>query len=427
MWALISLFSMVTGLIAWKCAGYLFTLSAIRRLTPRGPAPLPKNYPRLSLVVTVDVRANSDEVARNLAACDYPLDRLEIFLLCIGESERLAQRVRRAMPGNPPVRVVTLPALSRAQQLNVLLPNLRGDWIVVASCASRLRGDCLKQMAAEAAQDARVAVVGLYCNSEKASWRVRSREAAENRRRLLESDSGSSASVHEACYAIRRDLLSELPDDVGCVPSYLALHANASGLRVVYSRQAVVDVIAAPMQLGDYYAGEVRRNDAVLRETMRVLYRWTEMSAYSRMLFLTELVQRMLAPCAFAFWLVLAGAVIALGFPKAVMAAAIALAMAEFSGAIVQRRVRLPTGIRDTTGIHRFGLVRLESMMLSTIAALRFPFSRSTPTPGTPGIVSAHASHLTPQVLESKRAPRAAAKPGLNPLAAGSLSSNSRR
>lgn len=427
MWALISLFAVVTCLFAWKSAGYLFTLRAMGYLKPRRPASLPETYPRMSLIITVDEPVKTDELARSLSALDYPLDRLEVFFVARGESERTALRVRRAMPGGWPVRVVILPAVSRAQQLNVLLPNLRGDWMVVASGASRLRGDCLKQMAAEAAQDGRIAVVGAYCNSEKPHWRLGSRETAENRRRLIESDAGSSASVHPACYAIRRDLLSELPDDVNCVPLYVASHAIASGLRVVYSRQAIVDVVATPTQLGDYYAGVIRRNEAALRETTRVLYRWPGIPAFSRMLLLAELGDRLLAPFAFAFWLVLAAALIALRTPVPVFAAAVVLGLAEIASAFHLRLIRLPTGIRDSNGLHRYGLIRLESMMLSTIAAMRFPFRRSAPMPDTPGAITGNAPPFTPQVLESKRTPRAAMKPRLSPLAAGSLSSHSRR
>lgn len=427
MWALLALLAIVTCLFAWKSAVYLFTLRAMAGLRPRRPSPLPGNYPRMAVLVTIDEPSNSEELARSLAALDYPMDRLEMVFVAARESERVAQRVRRAMPGGWPVRVVILPAVSRAQQLGVLLPNLRGDWIVIASGSSRLRGDCLKQIAAEAAHDAQVGVVGPFCNLEKSSWRIACRESAENRRRLMESDGGSSASVHSACYAVRRDLLSELTDDVGCIPSYVALHANASGQRVIYSRQAVVDVVTTAKPLGEYYAGIVRAGEAALRETIRVLYRWPQTPAFSRMLIVTELGRRILAPFAFAFWLVLAAAVIALGSPTPAVAAALVLILAEAAGAILLRLTRLPAGIRNSHGAHRYAMVWLESMMLSVVTALRFPFSRPSVESNKSNVSTASPSQFAPQVLESRRTPRAAMKPRLNPLTAGSLSSHSRR
>lgn len=99
MWALFALLAIVTCFFAWKSAAYLFMLRALAGLRPRRPSPLPGNYPRMAVLVTIDEPANSEELARSLAALDYPLDRLEIIFVAANESERVAQRVRRAMPG----------------------------------------------------------------------------------------------------------------------------------------------------------------------------------------------------------------------------------------------------------------------------------------------------------------------------------------
>jgi hypothetical protein len=103
--------------------------------------------------------------------------------------------------------------------------------------------------------------------------------------RRYESGRGSSSLVAGPCYAFRRTLLGQFPDDVVSDDVYVALAAAASGLRVALADVRVVEQ-RSPLRLGDLLRHKLRKTDAYLREIFRFLPYVGQMPAPARIIFL---------------------------------------------------------------------------------------------------------------------------------------------
>lgn len=165
------------------------------------------------LLAACNEAANIGRKLDNLAALDYPRDRLEI-LVGSDASTDATEDIARGHPVG--ARVFRFDRVGKTGVLNRLVPQARGDLLVMMDARQRVDIDCLRRLAAHF-DDPAVGAVGAElaltdadgCETSEGVgvyWRY------EKWLRRRESDLGLLTGLSGALYAIRRNLY-EPPDD----------------------------------------------------------------------------------------------------------------------------------------------------------------------------------------------------------------------
>lgn len=376
MWLLEFLFFAMTLLVGWTLFGYLLFICFLGLFRHRKTPIFPASWPTVSVVVPCyneagQILAKLEDIRR----LDYPQERLEVVFADGDSGDGSFELLTAAIGQDEPFRVVKCPRSGKINQLNEILPLLRGEIIVNTDTDARLSTDVLKWIAAEFATSSDVGVVGAYCRPadtlevEKYYW------DAQNKGRFLESDAGTSSIVIAQCYAFRRGLLETFPEDVVADDIYVAFLANTLGYRTVYSRHATAIETRSPQSYAQFLPHKFRKSNAFLRESLRFLYCLPEMKPFFKMLFLTRTAQQLLLPWAVLWWILIAGALLTLFRFDVVVFGAIFLVLLLVLTNRVFAWVKLPDGPRRyslATVIKGYTLTNM--IMLTT--GLSYPFFR---------------------------------------------------
>jgi cellulose synthase/poly-beta-1,6-N-acetylglucosamine synthase-like glycosyltransferase len=378
-WVLTTFFAAATLLMAWLCAAYFVVLCFISFLRKRHVAVQPEELPALSIVIPCfNEEANIVGKLENLLASDYPISKLEIVFADGGSTDETLNRLIAAIPEGRPVRVLRCTRGGKINQLNEVLPGLTGKYVVNTDADARLRPDTLKQLAAEFADDERTWVVGAFSYTSNATWRDKCFWDSQNRGRLIESDAYSSSIVIATCYAFRREMIAQFPEDVVADDVYVAFLANSLGHRVVYSRQAIVEELRGPRGISEFLSHKFRKNNAFLRESLRFLYRLPEMRGYCKLMMLTRISQQLFLPWAAALWSVIALTMLTLGRMDLLVVAAASIALLMMITNRAFHSVDVPAGTTTRYGILPHAIVFAETICVLFAAALSYAFYRQS-------------------------------------------------
>ena len=316
MWILILLFGLSCLMIGWTCFGYYIFLRLKGMLRPRRVGEVDCDDLPLVSVVVPCLNEREQIVAKyiDLREQDYPRDRLEIVFADGGSTDGTLDVLEWEIKDDPTVRVVRCPERGKINQLNHVLPTLKGAIIVNADVDGRMEQATVSSLVREFYRGGdEVAVVGAFVypsaplDIDECYW------AGQNRGRLLESDVCTSSIAIAVCYAFRRTLLDRFPADVVADDIYVAFEANTRGLTTVYSRDAVVKELRAPGDLNGFFSHKFRKSNAYLREALRFVYRLPEMPSMWKMMYATKLAQLFLLPVAGLAFVLVGASLLTLG------------------------------------------------------------------------------------------------------------------
>ena len=176
----------------------------------------------------------------NLAALDYPPERMEIIVVSDGSTDRTNEilirfsRVRSILLGK---------SRGKASALNHAIALAQGEIVLFVDVRQRIGPSALKFLAGNFADpdvgcvsgeltltddvaSGKARAVGLY-------WRI------EKLVRKLESETGSVIGATGALYAVRRELLPQVPSGTLCDDLYIPLQVVRQRKRVVFESRAV--------------------------------------------------------------------------------------------------------------------------------------------------------------------------------------------
>ncbi len=234
----------------------LFLASATARRWGRSAvAPGGGVLPSVSLVIAAhnEERYLTDKLA-NLAALDYPRDRLEILFVSDGSTDGTNEILGRAAQAGT-ITLVTLPSRGgKSNALNQAVPRAKHDVLVFSDAATLFAPDAVREMVQHFA-DPRVGVV---CGALQFQASAESRQTEglywryESLLRLMESRIGVTLTASGAIYALRRECFVPLSADTLVEDLVVPMTARRLGFRVLYDPNARGTDFAAPTVAGEF-------------------------------------------------------------------------------------------------------------------------------------------------------------------------------
>jgi GT2 family glycosyltransferase len=270
----------VTPLVFWASAGLIaetyvafpVAVAARGRWRPR-----PHHSAPVTPTVTVVVAAHDEEAGigaklRSVLAADFPADRLDVVVASDGSTDAT---VAHADVGDPRVRVLDLPRLGKAGALNAAVAAATGEVLVFTDANSRFTPSTIAELVAPFADPAVGGVAGDQryeadgsggaIEGERRYWDL------DRRLKAAESRAGNVISATGALYAVRRELVDEVPD--GVTDDFTtSTGVIARGHRLVFAPRAAVYEPVAPSA------------DAEFRRKVRVMTRGLQAVAHRRAL-----------------------------------------------------------------------------------------------------------------------------------------------
>ncbi|HEX6030466.1 MAG TPA: glycosyltransferase family 2 protein [Tepidiformaceae bacterium] len=229
--------------------------STARRWGRSAVAPGGGVLPSVSLVIAAhnEERHLTAKLA-NLAALDYPRDRLEILFVSDGSTDGTNEMLGRAAQDGT-ITLVTLPSRGgKSNALNQAVPRAKHDVLVFSDAATLFAPDAVSKMVQHFA-DPRVGVV---CGALQFQASAESRQTEglywryESLLRLMESRIGVTLTASGAIYALRRECFVPLSADTLVEDLVVPMTARRLGFRVLYDPDARGTDFAAPTVAGEF-------------------------------------------------------------------------------------------------------------------------------------------------------------------------------
>jgi poly-beta-1,6-N-acetyl-D-glucosamine synthase len=229
-------------LIAYTYAGYGVCLWMRARLWP-WPVLRSQQEPDVSIVMVVRNEERWLEgKLRNLRELDYPQERCQIVVVSDGSTDGTEAILHRSAD-DPRVQVL-MNQLSRGKAcgLNDAISLATGEMVVFTDARQTIESGAICQLMQNFADPEVGCVSGalMLGNAESGEaakgmglyWRI------EKKIRELESESGSVIGATGALYAVRRELLGEVPEGTILDDVYIPMQVVRQGKRVVFDERA---------------------------------------------------------------------------------------------------------------------------------------------------------------------------------------------
>jgi biofilm PGA synthesis N-glycosyltransferase PgaC len=294
------LFWLCASLIIYAYGGYPICMYFRARFWPR-PVRRGSIFPRVTIVLAVhNEEKNLPGKLVNLAALDYPADRLEMVVVSDGSTDE-TNKIATAWQKPGRRAVILSEHRGKANGLNHGIAEAQSEIVCFTDARQRIASDSLRNLVANFADpsvgcasgelilrdDAKTPSsdgVGLY-------WRL------EKNIRNWEGLTGSTVGATGAFYAVRKDLLLPLPEGTILDDIYIPLQVARKGSRVIFDPRAVAwdDFTPSPKQ-------EFRRKVRTLAGTYQLLLLapWVLTSANPlRLRLVCHRLLRLLVPFAF--------------------------------------------------------------------------------------------------------------------------------
>jgi len=252
--------------LLWSAVfGYLLALGLLARLRRRAAAPGGAALPPLTVVLPVrDEAALIDAKLADLAAADYPADRLRILVAEAGSHDDTAARAAAAAARHSRLTLLRVAgARHKGDQLRAALAAVDDEIVILTDADARLAPDCLRRLVEALAADPRTAVVGAWVHPASQLVEERLHWWLLNRLWWLEGEALGAAGVSGVCCAVRRSAVLPLPE--GADDIALALAAGARGHRVRLCRAAHATELRVPQTAGELLRFRLRRGRHYVR------------------------------------------------------------------------------------------------------------------------------------------------------------------
>jgi len=228
--------------IAYAYIGYACWLK-VRAMWRPWPALRGGIHPAVSIVMVVRNGAGVlREKLSNLLALDYPADQLQLVVVSDGSTDETEAILREAAQDARVHVVLNQLPRGKACGLNDGVGLAGGEIVVFTDARQQIEAQALRLLVENFADPQVGAVSGELMLGNPASgeanrgmglyWRV------EKRVRELESATGSVVGATGALYAVRRELVPEVPAETILDDVFIPMHVVKQGYRVIFDGRA---------------------------------------------------------------------------------------------------------------------------------------------------------------------------------------------
>ncbi len=215
---------------------------ASKKIRRQSSNPKVDNHYSPSITIVIPSYNEAEVIAeklRNLAFVDYPAEKLKIWVLDDGSTDKTAEVAKNILQEpnlqGLQVKVIREPInLGKVAMLNKYLPQVNSDLILLSDASALISIDALYNLAKHMADPQIGVVAGTYrfldvgSTGEEVYWNY------QTRIKLYESAMGATLGVHGALYCIRTALFEKLPEDTINDDFVLPMQIVARGFRCVY-------------------------------------------------------------------------------------------------------------------------------------------------------------------------------------------------
>jgi cellulose synthase/poly-beta-1,6-N-acetylglucosamine synthase-like glycosyltransferase len=243
------------------------------------------------------------EKVENIKSLDYPKELLDIYFLDGSSTDKTVELILEKTRDMDNVKVIKTGCRGKIAQINYILPKLDSDIIVNTDMDTLLNEDVLLKLVRTLENDKEVVVAGAHViprtnfNLELQYWHD------QNLMRFLESKVHSSSIVIAPCYAFRKDLLDEFPDDCIADDIYISFLANAKRKKSKYVEDAVAFETRTPSTIEELLRHKFRKGNAYIVELLRFLYKLPVIQPMWKIIYITKFIQVILIPWIIPFFL----------------------------------------------------------------------------------------------------------------------------
>jgi cellulose synthase/poly-beta-1,6-N-acetylglucosamine synthase-like glycosyltransferase len=355
----------ILGLVAAIVAAYAAWLARAPRRRPR-PASPPPDWPPVDVVVAVfNERHLLPGKLRNLAALEYPRDRVRFLIVDGGSTDGSAELIAEWCRGRDGYVALVAALPDKTAQLNLALTHARAPWIVVTDADARLPSRTLWQLMSAAHDNPTLGAIGCPVAPRRAHPAERLYWRLLNALQWREWRHGSASMVMGPCYAFRRCLLNGMPDDVICDDAHVAWHVGSCGYRIGMAAP-IVRELRGPATMRQMFGHKLRKGVGVLREALRFLPHAGRMSGSLRTAFV------------FRVALFLLGPVLAVSSAVTILVAAVWLVTSVELFAVAAIGLLLCARWNLARRAWMFAMVGVVLVAAASMALLTYPFNQQT-------------------------------------------------
>lgn len=237
-----ALFWSAAFLIAYTYVGYAVWLWIQARLWP-WPVLRSQRQPEVSIVMVVRNEERwIESKLQNLVDLDYPRERCQIVVVSDGSTDRTDAILHRYADDSRVQVLMNQLSRGKACGLNDAIPLAAGEVVVFTDARQKIESGAIRLLMENFADPQVGCVSGALMLGDPESgeagkgmglyWRI------EKRIRELESESGSVVGATGAFYAVRRELLTEVPEGMILDDVYIPMQVVRQGKRVVFEERA---------------------------------------------------------------------------------------------------------------------------------------------------------------------------------------------
>jgi len=197
---------------------------------------------------------------RNLKLSDYPKDRMNIFVVDGGSSDRTTELVEKEIKRGEKIQLLHhVGSRGKSDQVGYALDNVIQDIIVVNDADSILKDSCIKELIRLLLFNPDVAATGATIEPDSPLLEERIHWKILNHIWWLEGAALSAGSICGVCYAFRREKVFIPDESIGAEDIHLALSASSQGHPVLSCRKAHAIETRVPQTTAEFLEFRRRR------------------------------------------------------------------------------------------------------------------------------------------------------------------------
>jgi len=363
-------------LVWWAFCGYFFYLFILSKMAQKRQRPEEiEVWPTITILVPCYNEEDyiSDKV-NNIAALDYPADKLETVFLDGLSTDSTVERLQELTATINNTTIYQTNCNGKINQINTYLSKVSSGIIVITDVDGMMEPQSLVEIVKDFQCDEDIGVVGAFVSPLDTSRGDRRYWDAQNKGRLLESTIHSSSIVVGVCMAFKREVIDRFPNDVLADDVFLPFEANVRGYKSLYSRHAITFEKRSPSSFWEMVRHKFNKSNAYLKELFSFLYKAQEMDYKWQIIYFTKILQMFFLPWLLFFLSMLSCALIFLKNIELIIYALVFGGISLLITHFIMGRVPIPVEEPKSQGLFFTVGVFFTTVFILLATGISFPF-----------------------------------------------------